>query len=142
MPYVYKVFSPCPLLLLPRYNRTQSRVLVYFVIGEFYQNWTSPLVPTMDTAQDYTKSFAFGDKLQRTITSRLAEGSLFSNICILESDIITEPPVVTTQPPVVTGTLIAVIVVVIFFVLAVCVMVFCICCYCYFAQKDQKEANQ
>lgn len=119
-------------------------MLLYFVIGKFYQNWTSSLVPTRDTAQEYTKSFAFGEKLRNTIESHLREeGTLFGNICILDSDIIEEPPV-STQPPIteITGTLIAVIVVVVFFVLAVCIMVFCICCYCYFAQKDQQEADQ
>ena len=117
-------------------------MLVYFVIGQFYQNWTSPLVPTMDTAQQYTKSFAFGKKLQSTINSQLSEGTLFGNICILGSDIIEESPTAQTPRVEVTGTLIAVIVVVVFCVLAVCVLVFCICCYCYFAQKDQKEADQ
>lgn len=125
------------------HNRTESRVLLYFVIGQFQQNWTSPLVPTRDTAQAYTKSFAVGAKLQSAIESPLREGTRFGNICILDSDIIVEPPI-TAEPPImeITGTLIAVIVVVVFCALAVCIMVFCICCYCYFAQKDQKEADQ
>ena len=125
------------------HNRTESRVLLYFVIGQFHQNWTSSLVPTRDTAQEYTKSFALSEKLQSTIESHLRGGTQFGNICILDSDIIMEPTT-TAEPPImeITGTLIAVIVVVVFCALAVCIMVFCICCYCYFAQKDQKEADQ
>ena len=129
VPGIFTLYKTQHVLLY--YYRVQSRVLVYFVIGEFYQNWTSPLVPTMDTAQDYTKSFAFGKNLQSTIGLRLKEGSLFNNICIVGSDIIKKPTNVHMTLDVAAWIIIVVAaVVVVLFLASACTLILCICCYC------------
>ena len=123
------------------YSSVASELWVYLVVGEYYQNWTSPDISTAAIAEQATKSFVEGTRLHSSLE---AVKELGQSLCYLGRRVITkteEPsPTGVTEP--ITPTLIAVIVVVVFLFLALCIMVGCICCYCYYARKDKKEEDK
>jgi hypothetical protein len=117
-----------------------SELQVFLIVGEFYQNWTSPDITTAAVAQAATKSFVEGAKLHSNLISF---PKLDLPLCFLGSRIIEVPtPPPPTEESTLSPTLIAVIVVVLFLFIALCIMVACICCYCYYARKDKKEADK
>ena len=123
------------------YSSVESELWVYLVVGEYYQNWTSPDISTAAIAEQATKSFVEGTRLYSSLET---VKELDPSLCYLGRRVIMktgEPstPMVAEQ---ITPTLIAVIVVVVFLFMALCIMVGCICCYCYYARKDKKEADK
>ena len=127
----YHILSECSVL---------SELQVFLIVGEFYQNWTSPDITTAAVAQAATKSFVEGAKLHSNLISF---PKLDLPLCFLGSRIIEVPtPPPPTEESTLSPTLIAVIVVVLFLFIALCIMVACICCYCYYARKDKKEADK